>query len=120
VEHFRRARADEVLVTSTLASRLLARSALYPGLSELVTDLVSGGKGSELYRIQIPEELCGLSVDEFSARLRADHSATLLAVSRRGQVSTNPATDFKMQPGDDAVVVAESLGTLAPLRLAQD
>jgi hypothetical protein len=25
-----------------------------------------------------------------------------------------------MQPGDDAVVVAESLGTLAPLRLAQD
>ncbi len=38
----------------------------------------------------------------------------------RGHVSTNPATDFKMQPGDDAVVVAESLGTLAPLRLAQD
>ena len=32
----------------------------------------------------------------------------------------NPSTDFKLQPGDDAVVVAESLGTLAPLRLAQD
>ena len=120
VEHFRRAKADEVLVTSRLASRLLARSALYPGLSELVTDLVSGGAGSELYRIAIPEEMCGLSVDDFSARLRADHNATLLAVSRRGQVSTNPATDFKMQPGDDAVVVAESLGTLAPLRLQHD
>jgi voltage-gated potassium channel len=120
VEHFRRAKADEVLVTSTLASRLLARSALYPGLSELVTDLVSGGAGSELYRIEIPEELCGLSVDDFSARLRADHKATLLAVSRGGRVSMNPATDFKLQPGDDAVVVAESLGTLAPLRLAME
>lgn len=120
VDHFRRAKADEVLVTSRLASRLLARSALYPGLSELVTDLVSGGAGSELYRIAIPEEMCGLSVDDFSARLRADHNATLLAVSRRGHVSTNPATDFKMQPGDDAVVVAESLGTLAPLRLQHD
>jgi voltage-gated potassium channel len=120
VDHFRRAKADEVLVTSRLASRLLARSALYPGLSELVTDLVSGGAGSELYRIAIPEEMCGLSVDDFSARLRADHNATLLAVSRRGHVSTNPATDFKMQPGDDAVVVAESLGTLAPLRLKHD
>jgi voltage-gated potassium channel len=120
VEHFRRAKADEVLVTSRLASRLLARSALYPGLSELVTDLVSGGAGSELYRIAIPEEMCGLSVDDFSARLRADHKATLLAVSRRGHVSTNPATDFKMQPGDDAVVVAESLGTLAPLRLQHE
>jgi voltage-gated potassium channel len=120
VDHFRRAKANEVLVTSRLASRLLARSALYPGLSELVTDLVSGGEGSELYRIAIPEEMCGLSVDDFSARLRADHKATLLAVSRRGHVSTNPATDFKMQPGDDAVVVAESLGTLAPLRLQHD
>jgi voltage-gated potassium channel len=120
VDHFRRAKADEVLVTSRLASRLLARSALYPGLSELVTDLVSGGAGSELYRIAIPEEMCGLTVDDFSARLRADHKATLLAVSRKGHVSTNPATDFKMQPGDDAVVVAESLGTLAPLRLQHE
>ena len=46
VGHFRRADADEILVTSRLASRLLARSALYPGLSELVTDIVSGGTGS--------------------------------------------------------------------------
>jgi voltage-gated potassium channel len=120
VDHFRRAKADEVLVTSRLASRLLARSALYPGLSELVTDMVSGGEGSELYRIAIPEEMCGLSVDDFSARLRAEHRATLLAVSRRGHASINPAADFKLQPGDDAVVVAESLGTLAPLRLQHE
>ncbi|HEX6140484.1 MAG TPA: NAD-binding protein [Candidatus Limnocylindria bacterium] len=120
VEHFRRAKADEVLVTSRLASHLLARSALYPGLSELVTDMVSGGEGSELYRIAIPEDMCGLSVDEFSARLRADHRATLLAVTRRGRASMNPPTDFRMQPGDDAVVVAESLGTLAPLQIQHD
>jgi voltage-gated potassium channel len=120
VEHFRRAHADEVLVTSRLASRLLARSALYPGLSELVTDMVSGGNGSELYRIAIPEDMCGLSVDEFSARLRTEHRATMIAVSRRGTVEINPAADFKMQPGDDAVVVAESLGTLAPLRLQHE
>jgi voltage-gated potassium channel len=120
VEHFRRAHADEVLVTSRLASRLLARSALYPGLSELVTDMVSGGDGSELYRIAIPEDMCGLSVDEFSATLRNKHRATLIAVSRRGHLEINPAADFSMQPGDDAVVVAESLGTLAPLRLKHD
>jgi voltage-gated potassium channel len=120
VEHFRRAKADEVLVTSRLASRLLARSALYPGLSELVTDMVSGGEGSELYRIAIPEDMCGLTVDEFSARLRAEHRATLIAVSRHGQASVNPPTDFKMEPGDDAVVVAESLGKLAPLRLQHE
>ena len=54
---------DELLVTSKVASHLLARSALYPGLSGLVTDIVSGGEGSELYRITLPDEYIGLSID---------------------------------------------------------
>jgi voltage-gated potassium channel len=117
VEHLRRAHADEVLVTSRLASRLLARSALYPGLSELMTAIVSGGEGSELYRVALPDTYCGLSVDELSARLRGEHRATLLAISREGMAHVNPPADFRLEPGDDAVVVAESLGTLAPLRI---
>jgi voltage-gated potassium channel len=47
VAHFKRADVDEVLVTSKLASRLLARTALHPGLGDLVTDMVSGGIGSD-------------------------------------------------------------------------
>jgi voltage-gated potassium channel len=115
--HFRRADVDELLVTSKVASHLLARSALYPGLTGIVTDIVSGGEGSELYRITLPDEYLGLSVDELSIRLRADHRATLLSVNRGGHAFVNPSTDFRLQPGDDAVVVAESLGTLAPLKL---
>jgi voltage-gated potassium channel len=34
VEHFRRAHADEIVVSSRLVSRLMARSSLYPGLAE--------------------------------------------------------------------------------------
>jgi voltage-gated potassium channel len=117
VDHFRRANADEILVTSRLASHLLARSALYPGLSELVTDIVSGGEGSELYRVALPENYIGLSIDELSTKLRGEHRATLLAVTRDGHSLTNPPTDFRLQAGDDAVVVAESLGTLRPLEL---
>ncbi len=120
VDHFRRANADEILVTSKLASHLLARSALYPGLSELVTDIVSGGEGSELYRVGLPDEYCGLSVDDLSAKLRTEHRATLLAVTRDGRSMTNPPADFRLEAGDDAVVVAESLGELRPLELAHD
>lgn len=120
VDHFRRARADEVLVTSRLASRLLARSALYPGLTQLVTDIVSGGAGSELYRVALPNEYLGISIDELSARLRGDHRATLLAVTRNGGTLTNPPADFRLQEGDDAVVVAEGLGTLSPLQPQHD
>jgi voltage-gated potassium channel len=116
--HFRRADVDELLVTSKIASHLLARSALYPGLSGIVTDIVSGGEGSELYRISLPAEYCGLSVDELAARLRSEHRATLLSVNRGGHAFVNPNTEFVLEPGDDAVVVAESLGTLAPLEIA--
>jgi voltage-gated potassium channel len=115
--HFRRADVDELLVTSKVASHLLARSALYPGLTGIITDIVSGGEGSELYRITFPEDYIGLSIDAVSARLRTEHSATLLSVNRGGHAFVNPPADFVLELGDDAVVVAESLGTLAPLQL---
>ena len=117
--HFRRADVNELLVTSKVASRLLARSALYPGLTDLVTDIVSGGEGSELYRITLPDTYHGLSIDEVAQRLRADHRATLLSVNRGGKAFVNPPADFRFEDGDDAVVIAESLGTLAPLKLSE-
>lgn len=120
VDHFRRANADEILVTSRISSRLLARSSLYPGLAEIVTDIVSGGEGSELYRVSLPDHFIGLTVDELSTKLRGEHSATLLAIGRNGHAQVNPPTDFRLAEGDDAIVVAESLGTLAPLELQQD
>jgi voltage-gated potassium channel len=67
--------------------------------------------------VTLPDEYLGLSVDQLSERMRSDHSATLLAVSRHGSAYINPEPDFRLQAGDDAVVVAESLGTLAPLQL---
>lgn len=116
-DHFLRAKADEILITSTLASHLLARSALYPGLTGIITDIVSGGEGSELYRVALPDEYLGFTIDEVSARLRSDNRATLLSVNRGGRAFVNPPTDFRLAHGDDAVVVAESLGQLAPLEL---
>lgn len=120
VEHFQRADADEILVSSQLVSRLMARSSLYPGLAGLVTDIVSGGEGSELYRVQLPDVYVGLSVDDLSAKLRADHRATLLSVSRGGQAYVNPPENFRLANGDDLIVVAESLGSLQPLEMDHD
>jgi voltage-gated potassium channel len=116
--HFRRADVDELLVTSKIASHLLARSALYPGLTGIVTDIVSGGDGSELYRIGLPDDYIGLSIDAVAARLRTEHRATLLSVNRGGHAFVNPGADFVLERDDDAVVVAESLGSLAPLEIS--
>lgn len=113
--HFKRANVDELLITSRLTAHLLARSSLYPGLTSLVSDIVSGGEGSELYRVALPAGYVGLGIDDLSTRLRADHRATLLAVNRNGSTHVNPPAGFRLEAGDNAVVVAESLGTLAPL-----
>lgn len=116
VTHFERANVDEVMVTSKLASHLLARTALYPGLSELVVDIVSGGEGSELYRVALPDACSGMTIDDVSAHMRANHHSTLLAVSRGTETFTNPEQGFRVEDGDDLIVLAETLGDLEPLR----
>ena len=115
VEHFQRAHADEIIVTPRLASHLVARAALYPGLSNLISDIVSGGAGSELYRVKMPEEYHGVPIDEVSQRFRDDHHATLLAVNRLGTTHVNPAQDFELLSTDEALIVAEGLGALKPV-----
>ena len=120
VEHFERAKADEIVVPSSITSRLMARSSLYPGLADIVTNIVSGGEGSELYRVDLPEEYIGLTLDDLAVKMRADHQATVLGINRGGTAYVNPGSDFRLQAGDDAVVVAESLGKLSPLRVDDD
>lgn len=119
VPHFRRASVDEVLVTPILASHLLARTAMYPGLSSVVTNMVSGGpEGSELYRVVLPDEWVDLSIDALAARIRANHQSTLLAIARGDSLMLNPRIDFELEKGDHVIVVAKTLKGLAPLTIA--
>lgn len=112
IPHFKRAGVDEVLATTRMASHLIARSAMYPGLTAVVEDIVSGGDGSELYRVRLPDGYAGSTVADIAARLRVEHHATLLAVTRNGSPLLNPPADHRMEPSDEVVVVAESLGDL--------
>ena len=47
-----------------------------------------------------------MSIDQLSARLRADHDATLLAVTRNGVSMANPrGRTSALVAGDDAIVL---------------
>ena len=106
--------APHLVCYSAKANDALALLAL-AGREGLGVDIVSGGEGSELYGVHLPDEYVGLGVDELSARLRREHRATLLAVVRDGKTFANPDSAFRLERGDEAVVVAVSLGTLSPL-----
>lgn len=114
-EHLRRAGASEILVTSVLASHLAARAALYPGLAALVTGLVSGGAGREVYRVHLPEGWGSLTIGAAAERLRVQHGATLVAVVQDGQHACALDDGATLEPGAAVFVVAESLQALAPL-----
>jgi voltage-gated potassium channel len=113
IDHFRRAGGDELMVTSHIASRLLARSAIYPGLTDLVADLVASG-GAELYGVVVPADCVGLSFEEASYRLRTEHHATLIAVRRNGRAPFDPPRELELGSDDVLVVIAMQLGRLRP------
>jgi len=100
------------MVTSHIASRLLAQSAIYPGLTDVVADLVSSG-GSVLYGVRLPDDFIGLSFEEAPYRFRAQHQAMLVAVRRDGDVQFSAPRDLVLRPDNAEVVIAEHLGRLA-------
>ena len=51
---------------------------------------------ARVYRVELPDEYADLDLDDLSARLRREHNATLLAVSRDGRTLTNPSSDFRL------------------------
>ncbi len=112
-EHLKRAHADEVVATPRLAAHLIARSALYSGLADLVMDLVSGGEGSELYHVQLPADTSGQTVGQVGELLRQTRTI-LVAIVRDGKSTVNPPVDFLVQDGDQALVIAESMESLIP------
>ena len=81
VEHFERADADEILVgcrwcRGSWPGRRSTRAS--PGWSPTS----SPAARARLYRVSLPDEYVGLSIDDLSARLRSRHRATLFSVSR--------------------------------------
>ena len=107
VRHAQRARADEILVTGEMSSKLLARSAIDHGISHVVSELVCGQYGNSFYKISAPRSFLGKPVGELFAYLKDRHNITLISLERDEQHISNPPSDTRIQEGDYLVVLAE-------------
>lgn len=103
--HCRRAQADEIIVAESFESRLVASSAVYPGLSLVISDLLSPEVGNDLTMLPVPENLAGASFADVADFLLRNRRSTLLAVRRDGQVQTNPPAEFEVRSSDSLVVI---------------
>jgi voltage-gated potassium channel len=104
-EYLRRAGCDSVVDNQAIASTLLVRTTQDVGVAEVLEELVRNGSGAELYRVRVPSDYVGLSVRDFCVAM-LDRGCMVIGIERGGQRLLNPDRDLRVQPDDDAFVVA--------------
>jgi voltage-gated potassium channel len=110
VEHCQMAKADEIIVVGELSTNLLVQAALDHGITHMITELVSNRYGNELYKIEPPSSLVGLTFFEVMCELKKNHGILCLAVENRGshKLIANPDAGYRLGPEDELVVIATS------------
>jgi voltage-gated potassium channel len=105
--HCQMARADEIIVSGAVASTLLARAARDPGVTRVVSDLLQGRQGPELYFTPVPSVVVGKPFLEALTRLKQDYNVLLIAVqSGEGMLYTNPPSTYQIRAVDRLYVIA--------------
>ncbi len=111
-EHLNRAGCDIVVNTSALTSKLLAMSLQNPALNKITRELVSGGRGNEIYRVELPQRYVGLSFADSLQELKKSHDAIAIGIERDGQYRLNPPNDTILEAADRLFVISEEAPSL--------
>src|SRR3954447_5231552 len=90
--------ADEIISSDELGLRLLARTAIYHGMTRVYQELLTVGRdANEMYLLPVPEELVGRDFVEISSmflRYRDDRRCCLLIGLQRGDTMIlNPVSN---------------------------
>lgn len=127
--HLKRSGADEIISSDELGLRLLARSALYHGMTQVYQELLTVGRdANELYVMAVPPEMVGRDFVEASSlflRHRQDKRSCLLVGIQRGEeMILNPIGNEagELKDGDMLVLLSrvflnpdQALPTVPPL-----
>lgn len=105
-KHVERANADEIICTNDIATKVVVQSALNHGMSNLLSELLSQGEGSEIYRVRLAPRFTGRTYVDFQCDITRQHRFTLLALVRDDKIISNPEEEVTLQAGDEAFVMA--------------
>ena len=111
--HLKKAGADEIISSDELGLRLLARTALFHGMTRVYQELLTVGRdANEMFLLDIPEDLAGkdfLELQGLFARYRGDRrSCLLIGIQRGDDMMLNPIADEAgpTRPGDQLILLS--------------
>jgi voltage-gated potassium channel len=111
--HLKKAGADEIISSDELGLRLLARTALFHGMTRVYQELLTVGRdANEMFLLEAPEELIGKDFIELLAlfgRHRNDRRSCLLIGIQRGEeMMLNPIGDEAgpVRTGDQLILLS--------------
>ncbi len=118
--HMRKAGADEVLSSSEFGLRLLARAALFHGMTRVYQELLTVGRdANEMFMVAVPEKFIGMNFVEVANLFlndRANRNACLLIGLYRGEkMMLNPVggESGPLREGDELILLSPVLPDLA-------
>ena len=104
----KRARADEIIVTSKLSSNLISSAAINHGISKVISDIVTYEYGSQLFKKAVPEsEVGNLFIDIFM-KMKKDSQSTIIAIQKgnEGEIISNPSPEYQLGADDYLIFIA--------------
>jgi len=114
ISHCQMAKADEIIIIGELSTNLLVQAVLDPGITRIVTELVSNRFGNEFYKISLPPSYIGTRFLELLLAFKEKHGILPVAVesSADNRFLINPPADYIIKAGDRLIVIAESRPSL--------
>jgi voltage-gated potassium channel len=103
-ELLRKAGCDKVVCTSRFGAHFLSQELLNPGIQEVIEDLLSAGRGQNMYLVKITRTLDFNEV----AKLCGVQKHIALGIHTAKEVLLNPEGSTKLQPGDRVITVGPS------------
>lgn len=110
--HLRRANCDVVVNTNVLASKLLATAVENRAVNDVIDELVTHTRGSEIYGVKLPRKYENSPFKEPFEELKRSHNVTVIGIDRRGERLVNPSADFVLQAGDTILVISGGMPSL--------
>ncbi len=111
--HLLKAGADEVISSDEMGLRLMARTALYHGMTRVYQELLTVGRdANEMYLVPAPETLIGRDFVElnglFARHRDGKQSCLLIGVQRGEHMHLNPINGEAgpLKPGDELILLS--------------